>query len=133
VLEALEHLEPRADVESLLLTGNTRAGATAKLRHYGLERFFPHGGAFCQGPGAREEIAARILVLAERLGDGAATVVVIGDTPRDVACGTAIGARTVAVASGAHTAGELAEHGPSLVLDRIPEPERFRELLGLPG
>ncbi|HVY61951.1 MAG TPA: HAD family hydrolase [Planctomycetota bacterium] len=133
VREALEDLAPRPGVESVLLTGNTRAGAAAKLGHYGLGPFFPHGGAFCQGPGTREEIAARVLDVARALGasGGALDVVVIGDTPRDIACGEAIGARTLAVASGAHTAEELAEHDPWLVVERIPEPERFRRLLGV--
>jgi phosphoglycolate phosphatase-like HAD superfamily hydrolase len=125
----LEDLAPRDDVVNLLLTGNIEAGAWAKLAHYGLDGFFPHGGAFCAGPGAREEIARRALELA----DGAATAYVIGDTPHDVAAGKAIGARTIAVATGSYTAAELAEHEPWTVLERLPEPPRFRELIGLAG
>jgi phosphoglycolate phosphatase-like HAD superfamily hydrolase len=44
---------------------------------------------------------------------------------------TPAGARTIAVASGWHSAEELAEHEPWLVLDRIPEPAEFRGLLRL--
>jgi phosphoglycolate phosphatase len=48
-----------------------------------------------------------------------------------VRCGKAIGARTVAVASGPHTAEELAASEPWLLLEALPDPPRFRELLGL--
>jgi phosphoglycolate phosphatase len=128
VLEVLEDLEGCADVQSLLLTGNTAAGARAKLTHYGLDRFFPDGtGACCVGHERRIEIARRALALA----DGAEAVFVIGDTPADVACGREIGARTIAVASGWHSVAELEACEPWVVLERIPEPAHFRELVGL--
>jgi phosphoglycolate phosphatase-like HAD superfamily hydrolase len=65
------------------------------------------------------------------LADGADAVFVIGDTPADVECGKAIGARTIAVASGWHPREELEATDPWLVLDRIPPPDEFRALLGL--
>jgi phosphoglycolate phosphatase-like HAD superfamily hydrolase len=128
VREALEDLSGRKDVANLLLTGNIEAGACAKLTHYGLDGFFPLGGAFCAGPGDRAEIARKALALAE----GATNTYVIGDTPHDIAAGEAIGARTIAVATGSFEAAELAELEPWIVLERIPEPPRFRKLLGLP-
>ena len=73
------------------------------------------------------DIARRALPLAE----GADAMYVIGDTPADVECGKAIGARTIAVASGWHSADELAATEPWLVLERIPEPDAFRELVGI--
>jgi phosphoglycolate phosphatase len=128
IREVLEDFEGRDDVRSYLLTGNTPAGARAKLGHYDLDRFFPDGeGAFCVDHGSRVEIARRALPLAE----GADAVYVIGDTPADVECGKAIGARTIAVASGWHSLEQLAATDPWLVLERIPEPEGFRRLLGL--
>ena len=128
IREVLEDLEGRDDVRSYLLTGNTPTGARAKLGHYDLDRFFPDGqGAFCIDHGSRVDIARRALPLAE----GAAAMYVIGDTPADVECGKAIGARTIAVASGWHSADELAATEPWLVLERIPEPDAFRELLGI--
>jgi phosphoglycolate phosphatase-like HAD superfamily hydrolase len=128
VREVLEDLELREEVRNLLLTGNTPDGARAKLAHYGLDRFFPAGaGAFCLGPGARVEIAHRALALAADATD----VFVIGDTPQDVACGKAIGARTIAVASGSHSADDLAAHEPWAVLDRVPETTEFRTLVGI--
>jgi phosphoglycolate phosphatase len=58
-------------------------------------------------------------------------VYVIGDTPADVRCGNEIGARVVAVASGSHSAHQLAAEQPFLVLEQIPPPDAFRSLLRL--
>jgi phosphoglycolate phosphatase len=133
VLDVLTDLDGRPEVENLLLTGNTAAGAQAKLAHYGLDRFFPRGGAFCTGVETRPQIAARALELARELdGAGPLRLFVVGDTPHDIACGKAIGASTVAVASGGYSAPELAAHEPSLVLEQLPDPPAFRRLLGLP-
>jgi phosphoglycolate phosphatase-like HAD superfamily hydrolase len=129
VRDVLEALDGRADVVNLLLTGNIEAGAWAKLRHYDLDRFFPAGGAFCAGRGERAEIAHRALALA----DGAERTYLIGDTPHDIAAGKTIGARTIAVATGSYTADALAEHEPWSVLECIPAPPVFRELIGLNG
>jgi phosphoglycolate phosphatase-like HAD superfamily hydrolase len=128
IREVLEDFEARDDVRSYLLTGNTPTGARAKLGHYDLDRFFSDGeGAFCIDHGSRVDIARRARPLAE----GAEVMYVIGDTPADVECGKAIGARTIAVATGWHSAGELAATEPWLVLERIPGPAEFRALLGL--
>ena len=125
VRDVLELLAERDDVRSFLLTGNTPAGADAKLAHYGLREFFDEG-AFCIGPGSRTEIARRALELAP----DASERYVIGDTPYDIECGKAIGARTIAVATGSHGATELAAHDPWRVLDAI-DPDDFLGLVGL--
>jgi phosphoglycolate phosphatase len=126
VRDVLDDLSGRDGVVNLLLTGNIEAGARAKLRHYGLDGYFRAGGAFCVGPGQRVEIARRALALV----DGASPYV-IGDTPADVACGKAVGARTIAVATGSYSPGELAPHGPWRLLERIPTPDEFATLVGL--
>jgi phosphoglycolate phosphatase len=128
----LEQLSGRDDVVNLLLTGNTPAGARAKLSHYGLEGYFA-GGTFCVGYEPRDSIARRARdAVSEHGADPVRDrLYVIGDTPHDVSCGKAIEARTVAVASGSYEAGELAETEPWLLLDRLPDPEKFEELLGI--
>jgi phosphoglycolate phosphatase len=126
VREVLEDLAPRDEVRSYLLTGNIEAGARAKLAHYGLAEFFPDGGAFCVGPGERVDVARRALPLAN-----GATAFVVGDTAADIACGKEIGARTIAVATGPYLVEQLAEHEPWVLLDQIPAPTLFAELLGL--
>ena len=134
VVPILEDLHGREDVLSLLLTGNTEAGARAKLGHYGLAHWF-EGGAFCADAGDRASIARRALELAtQRLGTAPdpERSYVIGDTPHDVACGKAIGVRTIAVASGPVDRAELEAADPWLLLDALPDPARFRELVGVP-
>ena len=129
VREILEQLESRADVRSYLLTGNTRGGARAKLTHYRLMDFFPDG-AFAEDAGARATIAARALELAKRAGPVTdEAVFVIGDTPHDIHCATAIAARTIAVATGGYTVEELTAHRPWRVLAELPPVDEFLELI----
>ncbi len=129
VREILERLQGRSDVRSYLLTGNTRAGAQAKLTHYDLIQFFPDG-AFAEDTGDRASIARRALELARRSGTVAEDgVFVIGDTPHDIDCATAIGARTIAVATGGYTLGELEAHRPWRVFNELPAPDEFLRLI----
>jgi phosphoglycolate phosphatase len=123
----LEHLHGQAGVVSILLTGNTEAGAWAKLRHYGLAGYFQRG-AFADGARGREAIARRALVVAGEMIGRAPEVrhtYVIGDTPHDIACARAIGARAVAVATGSYGLPELARHEPWWLLPALPAPEAF--------
>jgi phosphoglycolate phosphatase-like HAD superfamily hydrolase len=131
VREILEHLRDRADVRSYLLTGNTRGGAKAKLTHYDLFKYFPDG-AFAEDTGERASIATRALELAHRSGPVAADrVFVIGDTPHDIDCANAIGAKTIAVATGGYTADELATYRPWRIFHELPPPDEFLGLIGI--
>ncbi|MGE3274275.1 MAG: HAD family hydrolase [Vicinamibacterales bacterium] len=137
VVEALGSLrETRPDVHSMLLTGNTAAGARAKLTHYGLQGFF-EGGAFSVDTGLRAGIATRALALVrERFPEVAfepGHLFVVGDTPHDIECARAIGARTIAVATGVYDAEALAAHEPWAVLERLPDPPAFLALLDTPA
>lgn len=127
VREILEDLAPREDVVNLLLTGNIEKGAYAKLAHYDLDQFFPGGGAFCAGPGERVEIARA----AATAGGHADASYVIGDTPHDIEAGEAIGARTIAVATGSYELAALAALHPWLAVEQLPGPAEFRTLVGL--
>ncbi len=132
VIEVLRHLSEDEEIAFLLLTGNTEAGASAKLTHYGLIDYFD-GGAYCADTDDRETIARRArAIVSERYGPDLPDerVYVIGDTPHDVRCGKAIGARTVGVASGPVPYDELQASEPWLMLARLPAPLAFLELLG---
>ena len=129
VREILDRLRERADVRSYLLTGNTRNGAKAKLTHYGLFDYFPDG-AFAEDARERSTIAARALELARRAGRIAENAAfVIGDTPHDIACANAIGARTIAVATGGYSVDELVAHQPWRVYQELPPPAEFLQLI----
>jgi phosphoglycolate phosphatase len=130
VREILEHLEAaRPDVRSYLLTGNTRAGAQAKLTYYNLVRFFADG-AFAEDTGARSSIASRALELAKQAGPiGEETIYVIGDTPHDIECAKAIDAKTIAVATGGYSVDELRPLKPWRLFETLPSPEEFLRLI----
>lgn len=133
VREILEALQSRGDVRSYLLTGNTRTGAKAKLTHYDLFQFFPDG-AFAEDARDRSTIATRALELARR--DGPVTessVFVLGDTPHDIHCANAIGARTIAVGTGGYSVDELQAHQPWRVFAELPGPPEFMRLIAEPA
>jgi phosphoglycolate phosphatase-like HAD superfamily hydrolase len=129
VREILDRLEGRADVRSYLLTGNTRGGARAKLTHYDLFKYFPDG-AFAEDASERSVIASRALALARREGPVADEgVFVVGDTPHDIECAAAIGARTVAVATGGYSLEELESHKPWRAFAELPPADEFLRLI----
>jgi phosphoglycolate phosphatase-like HAD superfamily hydrolase len=114
IISMLERLRTRTDVVMGLLTGNTRAGAQAKLRHYQLDHYFEFGGFGDEHPD-RIDVARTALKEARQRVQGDIDlnrVWVIGDTPGDVRCGRAIGARVIAVATGDSTHEELVAANP---------------------
>lgn len=129
VREILDMLESRDDVRSYLLTGNTRGGAKAKLTHYDLFRYFPDG-AFAEDASERSVIATRALELARRAGPvNDRAVFVVGDTPHDIHCANAIGARTVAVATGGYSLDELQSHRPWRAFPELPAAGEFVRMI----
>ncbi|MFO1476956.1 MAG: HAD family hydrolase [Verrucomicrobiota bacterium] len=95
-----------------LLTGNLRLGAEIKLRHFDLWKEFEMG-AFADDHEDRDRIAAAARDRGSRiLGGGlrGEEVLVIGDTPYDIRCGRAIGAKVLAVATGGASYEELLKH-----------------------
>jgi phosphoglycolate phosphatase-like HAD superfamily hydrolase len=120
VLPGIEEALRRERREAVigLLTGNVRAGAEIKLRHFGLWDYFPFGG-FADGLTERDDVARRALAEAERHTArpiDPADVWVIGDTPLDVKCARAIGAKAVVVATGWHHPDELVAANPDHLL-----------------
>jgi phosphoglycolate phosphatase-like HAD superfamily hydrolase len=116
--ELLAALRGRGDAALGLLTGNVRAGARHKLGHFGLWDFFAFGG-FGDDHFDRDDVARMALVeLRAHAGReiDVSDVWVIGDTPLDVKCARAIGARAVAVATGWHPIDELAASSPDVLL-----------------
>jgi phosphoglycolate phosphatase-like HAD superfamily hydrolase len=92
-----------------LLTGNLEPIARAKMARAGLAGWFREGqGAFGSDHERRDALVPIAVRRAARNGSAAAEPVVVGDTPRDIACARAGGARCVAVATGVHRAEELA-------------------------
>lgn len=98
-----------------LLTGNIRLGAEIKLRHFDLWDSF-ETGAFADDHEDRNQIAAIARergqrIVNENLRDD--QVLVVGDTPLDIRCARAIGARVLTVATGGAQIAELQAHHPN--------------------
>lgn len=130
VREILDATQNRSDLRSYLLTGNTRGGARAKLTHYDLWKYFPDG-AFAEDTGDRASIAARAVAIARQNGPlSEERLFVIGDTPHDVHAANAIGALTIAVATGGYSRAELEPHQPWRVFDELPPLKEFLTLIG---
>jgi phosphoglycolate phosphatase-like HAD superfamily hydrolase len=104
-----------------LLTGNIRLGAEIKLRHFHLWDYFETGG-FADDHEDRNRIAAAARDRAgaklgvELSGD---EIVVVGDTPLDIECARAIGARCLAVATGGFTSAQLKTHQPAWLVENL--------------
>ena len=132
VREILDHLHQRTDVISMLLTGNIEAGAKAKLAYYELDGYFTCG-AFSDQAENRIAIARQAREIAEAAVGAIAPhkLYVIGDTPHDIRCGKAIGARVVAVASGSYDLEELLKYQPWWTLSCLPESTVFLQKIGL--
>jgi phosphoglycolate phosphatase len=127
ITELLAHLHPRSGVVLGLLTGNVRSGAQHKLGHFGLWDFFACGG-FGDEHYERDDVArTAVAEVRAHLGRDvdARDVWVIGDTPLDVRCARAVGARAVAVATGWHPAEELAAHKPDYLFADLSDAEEL--------
>lgn len=113
--------ELRRPLLSGLLTGNIRLGAEIKLRRFGIWEHFTTGAFGCEHH-ERNQLAAIARDRGSRiLNDDlpGEQILVIGDTPRDVECAKSIGARSVAVATGAYPRDQLEALKPDYVFDDL--------------
>lgn len=131
ISELLQRLREERRNVMALLTGNMERGAKLKLEHYGVWHIFKFG-AFADDHHLRNELGP---VAVERAFEehgirfSPGEVDVIGDTPHDIACGKAIGARTIAVATGEFSRAQLAEHAPDFIVEDFSEAQaRMAEL-----
>jgi phosphoglycolate phosphatase-like HAD superfamily hydrolase len=127
---ALERLAT-ADVIQSVLTGNLQPIARIKLDLMGLTHFLDlECGAYGSDHHRRTELAPIAAGRAAQCYGRAfagADVVVIGDTPHDIECGRAAGARTIAVATGPFSSDALRAHGADIVLDNLADTDRVVE------
>jgi phosphoglycolate phosphatase len=126
IAELTGHLVRRNDVVLGLVTGNIEEGARLKLTPTGLWPCF-RTGAFGSDHVDRRclpSLAARRAHAVTGHAFAPSDVVVIGDTPWDIDCARAFGARAIAVATGNYPRIELAMHGPDLLFDSFAEVDR---------
>jgi phosphoglycolate phosphatase-like HAD superfamily hydrolase len=131
VVDVMSWLTAREDVLLGLLTGNYEPIARIKLRQAGIGQYFrPHLGAF----GSDSEDRAALPAIARRRAGRSgvpyprADTVVVGDTPRDIACARADGLRCIAVTTGPFGAQELRD-ADRVVADAVELRAVLTELL----
>lgn len=119
MVESVEALRSLPDVVIGLGTGNVEAGARIKLDRGNLNDYFEFGGFGCDAEDRAELIAAGAHRGAERLGVAVhdCRLVIIGDTPKDVAAAHANGGECIAVATGGSSREELEVCGARWVFD----------------
>jgi phosphoglycolate phosphatase-like HAD superfamily hydrolase len=129
--ELLGRLHARSDVALGLLTGNFEDGARIKLEYFDLWKYFPVG-AFGGDSADRNDLVPVALRRARERGIAdvpPSRVLVVGDTPHDVACAHAGGATVVAVATGGSDVDRLRETGADYVFKDLTDTEAFLRLL----
>ncbi len=129
VLEALATAESRPACAVGLGTGNLERGARLKLARGGIHERFAFGGFGCDHEDRAELLRVGARRGAARLGVplAACRVVVIGDTPKDVAAARAIGAECIAVCTGGFGPDALAD--ATIVVGHLGEPRALEALV----
>ncbi|MCX7712803.1 MAG: HAD hydrolase-like protein [Chthoniobacterales bacterium] len=121
IVELLDALLQRKDCALGLLTGNLRKGAELKLTHFGVWHYFPFG-AFADDCADRNLLGPFARTRAEIHHNSSfapENIFVLGDTPKDIACGKALGAKTVAIATGDYPPSELAKYNPDFLFENL--------------
>ncbi|MFO7904271.1 MAG: HAD family hydrolase [Planctomycetota bacterium] len=125
VEQLLDRLARHANIAVGLLTGNTCQGARLKLEYYQLMHHFSFGG-YGDAHADRDRVAQEALAACREHWKGygeSDQVWVVGDTPLDIQCARAIGAKGLAVATGWHDYKSLEEAQPDLLLHDLQETE----------
>lgn len=126
VLDGVDELLPRLSKAGFLLgitTGTVEAAAHIKLARANLNRFFSFGG-YGSDSADRGELTRKAI---ERAGEilgtalGSHSVLVLGDTPKDISAAHAAGAIGIGVASGHYSKAELGAAGADYVLGSLVE------------
>lgn len=116
-----------------LLTGNFERGAQIKLQHFDLWRYFA-AGAFGDRSHDRNGLLWTALERVKDAGGPDASpdaVVIVGDTPLDIAVAVAGGARSVGVATGSYSEEELRASGADAVLPDLGDLEAVLRALNV--
>ncbi|MBL8195292.1 MAG: HAD family hydrolase [Blastocatellia bacterium] len=125
LLEKLQ-LDPRYQLS--LLTGNIESLAKLKLNQVGLEKYFSCPGAFGSDHEDRlflPSIAANRVANFLGIFDlSPSQFIIIGDTPRDIACAHHFGAKVLAVATGNFSKEELANAQPDLLFETLSDTDK---------
>jgi phosphoglycolate phosphatase-like HAD superfamily hydrolase len=130
--DLLDTLERRPDCLLGLVTGNVADGARLKLASAGIDFGRFRFGGFGSDSHVRAELPDVALGRAcAALGTmlPGQNIIIIGDTPADMQCGTGIGARAIGVGTAAYTPEQLLEAGAHVAFRDLSETERVMEAI----
>ena len=132
MVRAMDLAEARSDVAFGLGTGNIRRGAEIKLGCVGIFHRFSFGGFGDDSIDRPTLLMAGARRGADKLGLPIedCRIVVIGDTPRDISGAKAIGAESIAVATGMHDIAELKLCEPTAAFENLADPRADAALFG---
>jgi phosphoglycolate phosphatase-like HAD superfamily hydrolase len=130
--ELLARLDADPRTLTGLLTGNVERGAQIKLDHFGIRHYFELGAYGSDSADRNQLVAiaaarARLLTGIDYAGDA---IVVVGDTPRDIACARHAGVRCVAVATGTIDLETLRQHRPDALFADFSATEQVVAAIG---
>jgi phosphoglycolate phosphatase-like HAD superfamily hydrolase len=123
-LDLVHELRRRGSPTLGILTGNVSTTAPIKLRAGGFDPAWFPVAAYGSEAMERDDLPALAVERAEKLLNKKIEpqqVVIIGDTPADVACARALGAVAVAVMTGFSSREELAATQPDYLLDDLSQ------------
>jgi phosphoglycolate phosphatase-like HAD superfamily hydrolase len=126
----LEHLSSEKNVGLGLLTGNLEPGARIKLESFDLNEYFS-SGAFGSDDEDRNNLLPIAVKRFEELFQKSIEIdncIIVGDTPRDVACAHIYHALCIGVATGSYSFEKLVEAGADFVVKDLSD---HSELLGI--
>jgi phosphoglycolate phosphatase len=132
MVRAMDMADARPDVALGLGTGNIRKGAEIKLGCVGIFHRFSFGGFGDDSIDRPTLLMAGARRGANKLGLPIedCRIVVIGDTPRDISGAKAIGAESIAVATGMHDIAELKQCEPTAAFENLADPRADAVLFG---
>jgi phosphoglycolate phosphatase-like HAD superfamily hydrolase len=134
VREILEATSKKPRFINAILTGNFTVGAEIKLKHFDLWKYFDgQPNTFGEISHDRRELAktaAKNIKKFLKIELKHDRFIVIGDTPNDIDCARALGAKMVSVATGRnHPSSELAEYKPDVLLENLSDTKKILQIL----
>src|SRR6266852_8744054 len=131
IASALDAAGARPEIAIGLGTGNIKEGARVKLTRVGIYQRFSFGGFGCDHEDRAEILRVGARRGAERLGmlPENCRVVIVGDTPKDVAAATNLGAESLGVATGRFSTSDLKAAGATFAFADLSEPGALDALL----
>lgn len=127
VKEFIEFIHYELKYPMGLLTGNLEKGARIKLEPFGLNYFFPIGAFGSDHEDRNQLLPIAVRRFFERFNNSLDfhQCVVIGDTPRDVACAKPYGAKVIAVATGPYSIEQLRTTDADIVVETLSEIDKI--------